>query len=151
MSCDLCGKSAELVQAIVEGSMLNVCRECSKFGNVIQVNKTRPIVQSKIRKIMHDEDVIDIVRVDFHNVIKEAREKLGLKQEDLAKKLNEKESLLHKLETGNIRPSLDLARKIEKVLNIKLVEKHIEDQGRRVNLKDDNLTIGDLIKIKEKK
>ena len=55
MSCELCGRNNELVQAVVEGSMLNICKECSKFGNVIAVRKTRPIIQSKIKKIIEEE------------------------------------------------------------------------------------------------
>ena len=150
MSCELCGRNNELVQAVVEGSMLNVCKECSKFGNVIAVQKTRPIIQSKIKKII-EEEILEIVKPDFSITIKEAREKLGLKQEELAKRLNEKESLMHKIESNSITPSISLARKLEKALGIKIVQVYREDEKRKVNLKDESLTIGDLIKIKEKK
>ena len=74
-----------------------------------------------------------------------------MKQEELAKRLNEKESLMHKIESNSITPSISLARKLEKALGIKIVQVYREDEKRKVNLKDESLTIGDLIKIKEKK
>lgn len=150
MGCELCGRNSELVEAVVEGSMLKVCKDCSKFGNVIAVQKTRPIIQNKIKKIMEEES-LEIVKSDFFTLIKEAREKLGLKQEELAKRLNEKESLIHKIESNSIKPSISFAKKLEKALGIKLVGIYKEDEKKNINFKEDGLTIGDLIKIKEKK
>ncbi|MCP3931924.1 MAG: helix-turn-helix domain-containing protein, partial [Bacteroidetes bacterium] len=41
---------------------------------------------------------------------------MGLKQEQLAKMLSEKESLIQKMETGNFSPPIGMARKIGKIL-----------------------------------
>ena len=150
MGCELCGRNSELVQAVVEGSMLNVCNDCSKFGNVVAVQKTRPIIQNKIRKIMEEES-LEIVKSGFGTLIKEAREKLGLKQEEFAKRLNEKESFMHKIESNSIKPSISFSKKLEKALGIKLVEFYKEDEKKNINFKDDGLTIGDLIKIKSRR
>ena len=54
--------------------------------------------------------------------IRNKRDELGLKQEDFAKMLNEKESIIHKLETGEFKPSLKLAKKLEKKFGLKLIE-----------------------------
>jgi len=60
---------------------------------------------------------------DFPKRIKEAREKMGWKQEELAAKINERVSIIHKLESGTMHPNDTLVRKVEKTLDIKLKEK----------------------------
>ncbi len=52
--------------------------------------------------------------------IKEARERAGLKQAELAKRINEKQSLLRKIENEEIIPTDEVRRKIERVLDISL-------------------------------
>lgn len=151
VSCDLCGREAKLIDAIVEGSMLSVCQNCAKFGNVVPITKTirveeRPVIIKK------EPEEIEIVMEDYAEKIKQARENAQLKQEDLARKINEKESIIHKIESKHIKPSIELARKLEKFFNIKLIEKYEDKtEKRELNLNDKEITIGDLIKIKKKK
>jgi putative transcription factor len=80
-------------------------------------------------------------------MIKEAREKLNLKQEDLAKHINEKVSILHKVETGSIKPPIALARKLEYALKISIVKKAEEVLIKKEKHSSDQVTIGDLIKL----
>ena len=54
---------------------------------------------------------------------------------------------MHKLETGNLQPTLLLAKKLEKILNIKLIEVY-QETNEKLNLKDSTLTIGDLVNLK---
>src|SRR3989344_2337696 len=110
-NCEICGEERDLVKAIVEGSLLDVCEECSKFGNTIVVKKIQR-EEKPIRKTT--TEIINIISPEYPKLIKESREKLGLKQKDLALKLNEKESLIHKLETGSMQPTILLARKLER-------------------------------------
>ncbi|NJL44455.1 MAG: multiprotein-bridging factor 1 family protein [Nitrosarchaeum sp.] len=58
----------------------------------------------------------------FGEKVKAARERRGLRQEELAQRLRMKESVLHKVETGNFEPDLVLARRIEHVLGIRILE-----------------------------
>lgn len=44
----------------------------------------------------------------------------GLSQEELGMKINEKPSVIHHLETGSMKPSDALARKLEHYLKIQL-------------------------------
>ena len=39
VACELCGSSRNLVKAIVEGSILNVCENCAHFGKAITLSK----------------------------------------------------------------------------------------------------------------
>ena len=72
-----------------------------------------------------------------------------MKQEELAKKINEKESRLHKIESGHFTPSLRLARKLEKFLKITLVEQVAEDTSPLEKSKSESLTLGDFIKVRK--
>ncbi|MEM1583228.1 MAG: helix-turn-helix domain-containing protein [Nitrososphaerota archaeon] len=70
---------------------------------------------------------------DFGKIIREAREKIGLTQEDLARQLNERITVIKKIESGEFKPPVDLARKIEKLLKIVIIvpaEEELEDLSR---------------------
>ena len=63
-----------------------------------------------------------------------------------------KESLIHKLETSLMKPDLATAKKIERILDIKIVEGYGDpDSATQLNLNDEDLTVGDLIKFKKEK
>lgn len=147
-NCDMCGKITEkLFITLVEGTELNVCKKCSNFGKIIKKKKSikkQKIKQDKITK--HEKELIQEVREDYSDIIRKKRERLGLKQKELAVKLAERESLVQKVETGKIIPSLKLSRKLEKFLNIELVvQKEVENTSLKKT--PGKLTIGDIIKI----
>ena len=147
MNCELCGKKSELFRAKIEGTIVDVCEKCSKFGEVIErviKEEENKIVKKKIR-----EEIIEEIRKGYGAIIKNAREKLGLTQEELARKINEKESLIHKLESELVEPTLELAEKLEKFLKIKLIEIY-SDENKYVKNNDEKLTIGDLLNAKPK-
>ncbi len=143
--CEICGEEQELIKAIVEGSLLSVCDQCAKFGNAILVKKEKPL-EKQIKR--SSSEIINVINQEYPKIIKESREKLGLKQKELALKINEKESIIHKLETGALQPTILMARKIEKTLNISLVEIY-QESHESLNLKSDQLTIGDLLKLRQ--
>lgn len=65
-----------------------------------------------------DEDLI--LREDYSRIIKDARETLGITQEDLGRKINEKPSMIGHLENGSMKPDDVLAKKLEHFLKIQL-------------------------------
>ena len=67
-------------------------------------------------------DEMDEVASDYDQRIRQARESAGLSQEDLAKELNEKASLIRKLERGDMLPSDSVQKKLERKLDISLSE-----------------------------
>lgn len=147
-NCDMCGRGGNLNPAIVEGSLLNVCENCAKFGKVILIKKqTQQKQDTKKQPFKQTFDLVNVIDEDYPRKIKEAREKLGLKQEELARKINEKESVIHKLETGHLQPTLLMAKKLEKVLNISLVKTY-QEENEKIDFKDAKLTIGDIAKVK---
>ncbi len=157
MQCDMCGKETELFLAEIEGTQLKVCERCAKHGKVIKrvlvprpTEKKETMILSQLQK-EPEEEVIQVIVHDFAKKIKDAREKLGLKQEDLAKKINERLSLIHQFERSHLEPEEKVAKKLEHFLNIKLVEEHKEKHSPLSHSKSDSLTIGDTITIKKRK
>jgi putative transcription factor len=150
MECELCGNQDALVNAVVEGSMVKVCRQCSRYGHVILLEKPLSAIKEEKKKEARLEIPEEIITEDYGSLIKSARERLKLTQKELALNLAEKESIIHKLESYYLEPSLELARKLEKFLSIKLIYLMNEDMPvKKVNFKDGSMTIGDILSIKK--
>ncbi|MBN2368719.1 TIGR00270 family protein [Candidatus Woesearchaeota archaeon] len=145
-NCEMCGSEGPVLLSLIEGVELNVCKNCSAFGKII---RRRKAVSKKetISKPQKEREIIQVITEDYSFLIRNKREKLGLKQKEFAKFLAEKESLIHKMESGSYIPSLDLARKIERQLGITLVEQK-EVQPQSLKTKSSAFTIGDVIKVK---
>lgn len=150
MQCEMCGRDTKLFRTLIEGATLQVCRNCAKYGEVLSpVSRPKPKkVQLKKEQPKKPPEPEYVIVVDYAVRIKKKREKLGLKQEELAKKLNEKASLLHKIETGNLEPPIDVAEKIEKVLGIKLIIEFKESSVELPKTKSGDFTFGDFIKVR---
>jgi len=73
-------------------------------------------------KNIYDESGEKELIEDYHKRIQEGRNKLGWNQEQLGQKINERKSIISKLENRSIKPDDKLIRKLEKALNIKLME-----------------------------
>jgi putative transcription factor len=95
-----------------------------------------------------EEETYDLV-ADYSKLIKEARAAREWKQETLAAKINERTSVINKLERGDIRPDDALVKKLEKELGIVMKEKVpvIKPESKATGGKE--LTLGDLIKMKK--
>lgn len=118
MDCELCGKKSDLVKARIDSVLLNVCSECAKSGKIIETPKPRVIVPAQQARIEPEEIVVP----DFAQKIRQARQSKGLKQEELAKLLNERLSVVSAVESGRRTPDLKLAKKLEKFFGISLIE-----------------------------
>ena len=121
--CEMTGKrNVELFQVKIEGTVMNVCKEYVKYGERINKPKSfkssRPIFSSK-NNATDNEFIVK----DYAMRIKQGREAKKLKQSQMANKLNEKESLIHNIESGHLKPNFPLAKKIAQFLNIILIEK----------------------------
>jgi putative transcription factor len=143
MECELCGKKAT-AKAKIEGIVISVCENCAKLGE--RVLEAKPVQMREKPKIKIEETTID---PNFAKIVKETRESLGIKREELAKRINEKLSVIERIEHGS-RPTDKIARKLEKVLGIKLLD-YEEKEYRQTKTKDEPLTLGDVVKIKTRK
>ena len=61
-----------------------------------------------------------MLREDFSKAIKNARETLGMTQEELGRRISEKPSVISHLEVGSMKPNDVLAKKLEHFLKIQL-------------------------------
>lgn len=156
MMCEMCGEEKlHLYKALVEGSLLSVCENCRKYGEVLSLEKPKfeePKKEKLKQEQKKEEEKQEIVIDDYAIRIREAREGKGLTQEELAKAIAEKESVIHKLESNQVVPSLKLAKKLEQFFRIKLTEEFDPNKKpvKELNFKDGTLTIGDLIRLKKK-
>ncbi len=156
------------MRVVIEGAKLTVCMECSKHGTVSWDDQPKPKIDSagqvisapsytpiqgpiqiKKRVIQARVDTSKELVENYAEVIREAREKLGLSHEELGKKINEKESFLRKIETGKTAPNELLVSKLEHLMKIKLLvpvpdEKVTQTTARAVSRE---LTLGDLLPV----
>ena len=161
-SCAVCGKKVdELYKAEIEGTEMIACTDCAKFGRIIhpiklvtpkQQKKEEKKQASTARVIETLPEVEERVVFNYAEIVRNARQKSGLNQEDFAKKLNEKLSVMKHIEQGSMVPSLKIAKKIEIACNVKLIE---EAEAEKVVLQSGMtpgpVTLGDMIKRKKKK
>ena len=155
-TCEMCGtEKGPFYNAKVEGTDMRVCQNCKRYATEArQVREQPPQKKKKKQKTPDPEpeqdekgELIQIIAPDYARRIKKAREKHGLKQEELGKRIAEKTSLLHAVESGKHEPRMELARKLERALGIQLVVQHEEKKPKGQEKKRSGpLTIGDLIK-----
>jgi putative transcription factor len=146
-SCEMCGKDEPTILALVEGVELNVCEKCASFGKPVKRHSIKRDLAKPEKKTILEREIIQTIRENYSELIRNKREKMGLTQKDFSKFLSEKESLIHKIESGMYTPSIDLARKIEKQLGLSLVEEK-EVTSQHLKAKKETYTIGDVIKVK---
>jgi putative transcription factor len=87
---------------------------------------------------------------DFTQQIRRAREQRGWAQKDVARSLNERTSVITKVESGKMAPTITLARKLERLFKLTLLE-----ETESVDLppvpSQSSATLGDVVQIKRKK
>ena len=97
-----------------------------------------------------DEPTEELIEnYDFE--IRKAREAKNWSREDLGKKINERVSVITRIETGKMTPDTKLTKKLEKALNIKLLEEvNNVDLNQFINSSSGERTLGNIMKIKRK-
>ncbi len=85
---------------------------------------------------------------DLGNVVRKAREARFLTREQLAEMVGEKVSTIRRIENNELKPSFELARKLEKVLKVKLLVEATDEVFERVvtRAQRKGLTIGDVLR-----
>ena len=169
MQCEMCGETirgaAKLVR--VEGAELQLCTKCEKFGTEVQqVRRTdvarpstaapRPgrtpttVVPADRRK----RDLFDYMEgeivEDYAARIRKARMDKGLSSKDLAMQIKEREHLIKKIENSELIPEEDVRKKLEKILEIRLIDAPAPESEKKVQ-STLTPTLGDLTIIKKVK
>jgi len=163
-ACEICGLPIEgqAYKLRLEGAELVVCSKCRARVSTAQAlplaAPARPpqaLAKPKPRRPASSSgtsrEEYDVVE-NYGAVVKAARERLGLSIAELAARIKEKESVLRRIESGKLRPTLELAKKLEKALRVKLVEKvRVEEEARGATSEKPELTLGDVADVVLKK
>ena len=146
--CTLCGKKVEKVFKIeVEGSVIEVCKSCGKYGNIIEEIKPRvEKVFVEKQKPQELEEPEKILKPNYGQLIIQARKKIRLERKEFAMKINEKESVIRRVETQQMTPNEKLRKKIERFLEISLTEVY-EEKRIESRVRKGTLTLGDIVEV----
>ena|SRR3989338_5237099 len=147
-ACELCGKNTVVFKADVEGTELEICKDCGSFGKMSRPYSRSAPTKTPSQQPKEEEEPKERIAHNYAELIKKGREQHTMTQEELAKKLNEKESIIHKMETSALPPSIEFARKLEKLLVIRLVEGQKAEVVAEKRQGSTVMTIGDMIKKK---
>jgi len=169
--CEMCGTEvASLTTVKVEGAEIEVCDDCTSFGTEVRTessssSSTKYSTSSsgsssggsgssgggssskRRRRDMFDQ--MDEMAQDYDERIRRGRESAGLTQEELANALNEKASLIRKLERGDVLPSDEVQNKLERKLDISLVESAGGDEEWESEGSAGTTTLGDVVRRKD--
>jgi len=120
-SCEICGNGPAEIKIKINNTILSVCQLCAKYGTIIEDNKTKS--QKAIPKqVQQQESAEEMLLDNFGKIIERARLEKGLNQKEFAAQLNIPLNVLKLAEAGR-RLDLITAKKIEKALKVKLIEK----------------------------
>jgi putative transcription factor len=151
--CDICGSPIQgrPVNAEVDGAEMILCLTCymrlSRSGKARAAQRAKKPAKPRRAARRARMDHYDLVE-DYYERIREAREAKGWTTEVLAQKLRISEAMLRKIESGRVKPSIDLARKIEKLLNVKLLEPVVEEEAYYgYEGSEEYLTLGDIVVV----
>ncbi|MFW6384152.1 MAG: multiprotein bridging factor aMBF1 [Halodesulfurarchaeum sp.] len=172
VQCEMCGAETPNPTTVkIEGAELQVCADCAEFGTEVQTQESSTTStkystsggstgssssrssggsggSSGRRRDLYDE--MEEVAEDYDQRIRNARESRDLTQEELANQINEKVSLIRKLEHGDMLPSDDVQAKIEKFFDISLTAaREAGDEEWDAGGDDSGLTLGDMVERKD--
>ena len=173
VQCEMCGAETGSPKTIkVEGAELDVCDDCADFGTEVKTQQSSSTStkystsssssssssgqssgssgssSSSRRSDMFDD--MDELAQDYDDRIRKARESRSLSQSELASELNEKASLIRKLERGDSLPSDRVQSKLEKFLEINLDMGSDSDEDKDWSSGSaTETTLGDVVKRKD--
>ena len=147
--CEICGTKAKDIYIVdVEDVELRVCTKCAKGKKVVSKVVERTNLPRRMQ-IGRREDAQPLVE-NYGTVMHNARESMKLPLKVLAEMLNEKETLLLRVEQQRTMPSTALTKRLEKALGIKLTESGEPDNsGSAPRNRSDRITLKDYITKKE--
>ncbi len=148
MQCEMCGATIKGApkRIRIEGAELEVCPQCVRYGTEVQQArkpgtaqrtsgagspKPSPMAPAQRRK----KDLFDYIEGeivdDYADRIRHARMERNWTQKDLAMEIKEREILIKKIEKGDLIPEDEVRKKLEKTLNIRLIDIPSEEGGQK--------------------
>src|SRR3972149_3385151 len=166
MRCEVCGRKiiGPPYSSIIEGAKMLVCNDCSKLGSVYLESKTEarlrkvakrlptPILPPRRQPSLSEMESFELID-DFGVKVRRAREKLGLSQEELGKKISEKVSVLRNIESGKMTPDNVLTEKLQHALRVQLLVPVSEPKvpSQALTIRPASPTLADIAQVKKEK
>lgn len=120
-SCELCGREVDSLKKVkIEGAVLKACDSCAEMGEEVKTKTSSSGTKKKKKSRSERRSSDDVLVSDYGDRVKQARESKQLSIQEVADDLNEKESLISKIEKQDLKPDKPLAQKLEKKFDITL-------------------------------
>ncbi|MCK5062615.1 MAG: TIGR00270 family protein [Candidatus Aenigmarchaeota archaeon] len=135
-ACDICGSTRETRKTSLEGADVEACYSCVP-GKKERTYNPRNNLKKDFKKRPELPKVNFEFMDNFGEIIKKAREKADITQKDFGMMVNEHSSVIQKIEHNDLKPRLGLAKKIEKKLKIRIINKieQLDKDGNVINNK----------------
>jgi len=154
MECELCGRVYDCRPAVVDGVRMMLCPGCMRHGKGVKPaeapNEVKRPIEQRIKKPREKDVYKDMTKElvsNWNKIIKNAREKKKLSREELGFKIGERTVTISKIENGELRPSDNMIKKLEKELEITLMEEVASTPSYSAGTRSGRgLTLGDFIK-----
>ncbi|MFX0188247.1 MAG: multiprotein bridging factor aMBF1 [Candidatus Hodarchaeota archaeon] len=150
-------------KVLIEGARITLCDSCARLGKKI-TTKPKSIdlrksystqIKGSLKHPTRKFDEIEQIEIvnDYSKRIRNIRTINKLNQDQFAQKLNEKPSLIRRIESGKVKPTIKLAKKIEEIYKITLLIKadEIEVNTKKFMKKETSSALGDIAFFKKKK
>lgn len=137
MICEMCGSEVPITKPmIVEGTKLNLCPNCARFGDEYKGQTPTPstpvpksVIEDRLQrrerrmqtKDIYSASVMELID-DYGTVVRNAREAKGLDLDEFSKSIFERKGTIARIEANDLVPDDKLIGKLEKALNIALKE-----------------------------
>lgn len=119
-SCELCGRDVDSLKKVkIEGATLKACESCAEMGEEVKTKSTKKNRKKK-KSSSTRRSSKDVLVNDYGEKVKKARESRQLSIQEVSDDLNEKESLISKIEKQDLKPDKPLADKLSKKFDITL-------------------------------
>ena len=143
--CELCGTKMKDVYIVnVDSVEFRVCTKCAQGKKI--VSKVMEKSKTKAPKVKEDKNELPQLVENYGTLMHNAREAMKLPLKVLAEMLNEKETFLSRVEQQSTLPSVELTRKLEKALGIKLTESaSSENDKSKGSGKSEGATLGEFL------
>ncbi len=143
--CEICGARAKDIYIVnVEEAELRVCTRCTKGKKIVSKVIERP-ARGAQQKARAPEDAANVVE-NYGALIRDARESMRIPIKVLAERINEKETLLLRIEQQKTVPDAKLSKKLERALGIKLSDSQQQGETGNYTGRGEEPTIGEFIK-----
>jgi putative transcription factor len=156
VQCEVCGSEIRGPPhyRVIEGGRMTVCARCASFGSrdwdprERRAPVRRPRQRPRPRSEVEAAEGLELVE-DYGEKIRKERQKRRLTVEEFAKQIQEKESVVKKLEKEELTPDRNLIRKLRNALGVELLVVGETAPAPVTGKPSRGRTLGDIMKLSQ--